>query len=41
MKKRQKHAGLAHLNGCGLTFFHMMLGLVKGTTKPNNLLLIG
>jgi hypothetical protein len=30
-----KHVGFAQQNGFHPTFFHMMLKLVKGTTKPN------
>jgi len=30
-----KHVGFAQQNGFHPTFSHMMLKLVKGTTKPN------
>jgi hypothetical protein len=35
MKKKSKHANLVQQNGFGPTFLHNLLGLIKGTTKPN------
>jgi hypothetical protein len=33
----EKHVGFAQQNGFHRTFFHMMLKLIKGTTKPNTI----
>jgi hypothetical protein len=34
-EEESKHASLAQQNTFGPTFFHSLLRLVKGTTKPN------
>ncbi len=34
-EEKSNHAGLAQQNGFGPAFFHILLRLVKGTTKPN------
>ncbi len=34
-EKKSKHANLVQQNGFGPTFLHNLLGLIKGTTKPN------
>jgi hypothetical protein len=33
----EKQVGFAQQNSCHTTFFHMMLKLVKGTTKPDTI----
>jgi len=33
----EKHVGFAQQNSYHATFFHMMLKLVKGTTKPSTI----
>jgi hypothetical protein len=40
-EEKSKHASLAQQNGFGPAFLHRMLRLVKGTAKPDTLLLIG
>jgi hypothetical protein len=40
-EEKSKHASLAQQNGFGPEFLHAMLRLVKGTAKPDTLLLIG